>query len=225
MVAEKGSTDGYSIHLADSREEALAVRLYRFGGPNIEEYMKSKPDISRQEALRSLTPTFDDRGIQEVFYGDGDAGESIQFYAQAEDVYSFAPRSAPDHEKVQASILQTHGVLGSVEAVKEYTRKDDSAKEVSIELKNLSVHPKARRRGIGKALTEVVQEYACQEVSILEKQESRTCAGVVHLIVESDNEGAMALYKESGFVLNDSKIDEELCKLTWTTEEKAMVDS
>ena len=61
----------------------MNIKLYRFGGPSLEEYMKSNPDLSRQDALRSLTSSFDDKGIQKVLYGNGGTGESVQFCALA----------------------------------------------------------------------------------------------------------------------------------------------
>jgi ribosomal protein S18 acetylase RimI-like enzyme len=221
VIAEKESTCGYSILLADSREKVLGIKSYRFGGPNVEEHMESNPDlISRQDALQSLTSTFDDRGIQKVFYGNGDTGESVQFYALADSVSPFLSTVEQEYENAKVSLLETHGVLGSIEAVKENTRKGDCLKQVSIELKNLSVHANARRRGIGKALTEAVQEYARHQISILEQQENQRYTGIVHLLVESDNKGAMKLYKETGFVLNDPVVKNQLCKLTWSTEGK-----
>ena len=222
VVAEKESACGYSILLADSREKVLSIKLYRFGGPTVEEHMESNPDLlSRHDALQSLTPTFDDRGTQKVFYGNGDTGESVQFYAVANSVSSFLSTVEQDYENARESLLQTHGVLGSIEAVKENTRKGDCETQLSIELKNLSVHTNARRRGIGKALTEAVQEYARHQISILEQQENQEYTGIVHLIVESDNKGAMRLYKETGFVLNDPEVKNQLCKLTFPTEAKA----
>ena len=221
VIAEKESACGYSILLADSREKVLGIKLYRFGGPTVEEHMELNPDLlSRHDALQSLTPTFDDRGTQKVFYGNGDSGESVQFYAVADNISSFLSTVEQDDENAQESLLQTHGVLGSIEAVKEKKRNGDCATQVSIELKNLSVHTNARRRGIGKALTEAVQEYATHQISILKQQENQKYTGIVHLIVESDNKGAMRLYKETGFVLNDPEVNNQLCKLTWSTEGK-----
>lgn len=218
-IEETVSACGYSILLADSREKALAIKRYRFGGPTVEEYMKSNPDlISRQDALRSLTRTFDDRGIQKIFDRDGAAGESVQFYAIAGNDASSVSAAARDNENIQVSPFETHGVLGSVEAVREYKKKGDNRKILSIELKNLSVHKDARRRGIGKALTVAVQEYARCQVSILKQQESQSYSGIVHLIVESDNHGAIGLYKGTGFVLDNPEAKDELCELTWYTE-------
>ncbi len=217
-IADKGSAWGYSILLADNREKALAIKLYRFGGQSVDEYMESKPDlVSREDALRFLTPTFDDKGAQKVFYKDGVFGESVQFFAQVDDVSAFI--STLDDENSKLSLTKTQGVLGSVEAVEEYTREGNDANQISIELKNLSVLASARRRGIGKALTEAVQEYARHQVSVLEKQESQRCTGIVHLTVESDNKGAMKLYEETGFVCpaNSKVEDDELCNLRWTT--------
>ena len=219
---QTASMSGYSILLADSRERVLDIKLYRFGGSTVEEHMKAKPDLaSYKNALRSLTPTFDDQGKQKVYYGNGDTGESVQFFALADDVSSFiVSEEEYDERKVQAcSLLQTHGVIGSVEAVKE-SMKDDgeyNRKEVvSIELKNLSVHENARRRGIGKALTEAVQQYARDQVSLLEQQQNQENKGIVHLIVESENKGAMRLYHETSFV-PETDVNDQLCKLKWST--------
>lgn len=229
VISKMGSACGYSINLADSREKILNIKLYRFGGPNVEEHMKLNPDLlSQQDALRSLTPTFDDRGVQKVFYGNGGTGESVQFYAFADDASSFVFTAEHVYGNAEAVLLQSHEVLGSIEAVKEYESKEygsteyernvDQEKQILIELKNLSVQTYARRRGIGKALTEAVQDYALHQVSILEQQENLKFTAIVHLIVESDNKGATRLYKESGFILDDPKVKGQLCKMTWSTE-------
>lgn len=221
-IAKVGSMHGYTILRADSREKVFAIKLYRFGGPNIDEHMKSNQDlISRQEAIQSLTPTFDDRGTQKVFYSDGVFGESLQFFAQADDISAFVSNEVRDDENAKLSLTQTpYGVLGSVEAVVEYAREGNGTKEILIELKNLSVHTNARRLGIGKALTEAVQEYARHQVSILEQKESERYTGVVHLTVELENKGAMRLYKETGFDLKGE--EDELCTFTWTTKGESM---
>lgn len=216
-MAETGSIHGYSVLLADNREKIYGIKLYRFGGPTIDDYLKSKPDlVSREDALRSLTPTCDDKGIQKVFYSEGVFGESVQFLAQANDIAGFI--SSADDEQAKLSLLEAQGVLGSVEAVREYAKDGDDTKQVSIELKNLSVHPYARRRGIGRALVEAVQEYAQHQVSILE--DGSRCTGIVHLTVEIENEGAMRLYSETGFVSDNdlkSEDDDELCTMSWST--------
>lgn len=214
------SIHGYSVLLADNRESIYGIKLYRFGGPNIDDYMKSKPDlVSREDALRSLTPTCDDNGIQKVYYSEGVFGESVQFFAQVDDISEFISSTVRDDEEAKLSLLQAQGVLGSVEAVREYEKDGDDAKKVSIELKNLSVHPSARRRGIGKALTEAVQEYARRQASKLEQENSTKYTGAVHLTVEKCNEGAMRLYGETGFVVMDDHDDDddELCTLSWST--------
>ncbi len=224
-IPETRSIHGYSVLLADNRESIYGIKQYRFGGPNIDDYMKSKPDlVSRQDALQSLTPTCDDNGIQKVFYAEGVFGESVQFFARADDISAFISSTVCDDEEAKLSLLQTQGVLGSVEAVREYAKDGDDTKKVSIELKNLSVHPSARRRGIGKALTEAVQEYARRQVSKLEQEDSSRYTGVVHLLVEKNNEGAMRLYGERGFVVSETDMneddhddDDELCTLSWST--------
>lgn len=220
VMAETGPIHGYSVLLADNREKIYGIKRYRFGGPSIGDYMKSKPDLgSREDALKSLTPTCDDKGIQKVFYKEGVFGESVQFFAQANDIAAFVSSAVGDGEQAKSSLLQSRGVLGSVEAVREYTKDGDDTKQVSIELKNLSVHPFARRRGIGKALVEAVQEYARRQVFILEQEDGSRYTGVVHLIVEIENEGAMRLYSETGFVSDndvESEDGEELCTLLWS---------
>ena len=215
---QTASMSGYSILLADSRERVLDIKLYRFGGSTVEEHMKAKPDLaSYKNALRSLTPTFDDQGKQKVYYGNGDTGESVQFFALADDISSFVAKEEHDEdEKVQVSLLRTHGVIGSVEAVKEPIKDGEHGEQVSIELKNLSVHENARRRGIGKALTEAVQQYARDQVSLLEQQQNQENKGNVHLIVESENKGAMRLYHETSFV-PETDVNDQLCKLKWST--------
>jgi len=220
------STLGYSIDLADSREKALDIKLYRFGGPNVEDHINSSPDfISRQDAILSLTPLFDDEGVQKVFYGNGSTGESVQFYARVDDFSSTVSTAEQDYNTARASLLEINGVLGSVEAVKECSPKGDYEKQLSIELKNLSVHENARRRGIGKGLAEAVQEYARHQVAILEQQNNQIYTGIVHLLVESDNEGALRLYEKLGFTLDGPKLENQLCKLTWSTEDKAVRSS
>ena len=150
-------------------------------------------------------------------------GESVQFFAQANDFAAFISSAVGDDEKAKLSLLQAQGVLGSVEAVREYAKDGDSTRQVSIELKNLSVHPYARRRGIGKALTEAVQEYARRQVSILEQEYGTRYTGMVQLTVEIENQGAMRLYSETGFVsdgdsnCDDDDDDDELCTLSWST--------
>eukprot|EP00536_Pseudo-nitzschia_multiseries_P003384 jgi/Psemu1/7649/gm1.7649_g len=205
----------YTIYLADNREDILRIKTYRFGGITVEEHMEANPELnSRDEALRSLTSTYDDSGKGKVYYGNGSVGESIQFFALADDITSPISRDEHDKQHLQDSYAQIRRVVGSVEAVREPTNEEEQVAKVSIELKNLSVHKDARRRGIGKALTQAVQNFARSQVSTLEKRLSEKVSGVVHLLVEVENEGAMRLYDERGFA---GSVDPEdpLCKLTW----------
>ena len=214
-----GSRYDYSILLADNREKVLDIKLYRFGGPNVEEYMKSNPDIAtREDALKALTSFCDDRGVQKVWYGNGDTGESVQFYALAHNVSSLFPTAEHEYQNSDSSLSCSHLVLGCIEAVT-YTSHDGNSKHLEVELKNLSVHKGVRRRGIGKALTEAVQDFVCHKVRDLKKRENKVYDGSIHLLVESDNKAAMRLYKQSGFVMNEPK-NEPLSKLTWTTGRK-----
>ena len=73
---------------------------------------------------------------------------------------------------------------------------------VLVELKNLRVHPSMRRKGIGKALIETVQEYA---KSILlqdyqRQQAQRPNEVIVFLQVDPTNMVAQQLYEKAGFV-------------------------
>ena len=64
-----------------------------------------------------------------------------------------------------------------------------------------------------------MQEYARRQVFILEQKDGSRYTGVVHLIVEIENEGAMRLYSETGFVSDndvESEDGEELCTLLWS---------
>lgn len=204
------------ILLADSREKVLNIKLYRFGGPNLEEHLRSNPDLlTRQDAIESLTPGVDENGTQRLLYGNGVTGESVQYYAVSCDS-SLSSTAEQDHRNKDSSLTYNHAVLGSVEAAK-FISKVDNVVEVSVELRNLSVHKNARRRGIGKALVEAVQKYFCDQVHIQEKQSNQSCTGSIHLLVESSNESATRLYKNAGFVLNNPK-DKPLCKWTWVIE-------
>ena len=69
-----------------------------------------------------------------------------------------------------------------------------------------------------------MQEYARRQVFILEQEDGSRYTGVVHLIVEIENEGAMRLYGERGFVVSETDMneddhddDDELCTLSWST--------
>mmetsp|Transcript_5432 Transcript_5432/g.13650 ORF Transcript_5432/g.13650 Transcript_5432/m.13650 type:complete len:286 (+) Transcript_5432:126-983(+) len=214
-----GSRYDYSIHLADDREKVLQIKLYRFGGPNVEEHMKSNPDLpTRKDALRSLTSYCDDRGVQKLFYGNGDTGESVQFFALGHNVSSLFPATEPRYKNTDLSLTCSHVVLGSVDAA-QYTRQNGNSKQVEVELKNLSVHKSVRRSGIGRALTEAVQNYVCDQVCSRRKKDSNVYDGIIHLLVESDNEAAMTLYKKTGFVEIEPK-SVPLSKLTWTPKRK-----
>lgn len=186
----------------------------------MEEHMKSNPDIrTREDALRSLTRFIDDKGVEKVFYGNGATAESIKFYALADDVSDYVSTEERGGGNVKVSHLLANGVIGSVEVVQETNiATDEFAQELSIELKNLSVYANARRRGIGKALTAAVQEYTRHQVSILNQEETDGCIGIVHLLVESENLGAVRLYEGAGFVLDDPEVKGPLSKLIWTIE-------
>jgi len=163
---------------------------------------KNPQFTSPEDALRSLTRSFDDEGKQKVFYADSE-GEVIQFFALADDISAFISTDHQhDKEKAKELLLRTHGVIGSIQATKEYFREVENVGKVVIELKNLEVHEISRRLGIGKALVEAVQHYACRQV-ILEQQQqqqNQLKEGIVYLLVQPDNEGAIRLYKEMGFV-------------------------
>lgn len=209
VVEQTALKNSYSIRLADSRESILGIKLYRFGGPTVEKYMKANPEIaSRDDALRSLTRGSDDSGKQKVYYGNGGIGESVQFFALADNFSSFVSHGEQD------SLLENCLIVGSIEAVIEPMEDEESETKVSIELKNLSVHANARRRGIGKALTKAVQEFARSQALILEEQQNKIITGQVHLLVERENEGAMRLYTENGFIDGTDPKD-QMCKLTW----------
>uniref|UniRef100_A0A7S4ER62 N-acetyltransferase domain-containing protein n=1 Tax=Pseudo-nitzschia australis TaxID=44445 RepID=A0A7S4ER62_9STRA len=215
-VKQTSLNNEYSIRLADSRESILGIKLYRFGGPTVEKYMEANPEIaSRDDALLSLTRGSDDSGKTKVYYGNGGIGESVTFFALADDVSSFVSQEEHDKEDRQDTLLENRLIVGSIEAVIEPMEDEEGETKVLIELKNLSVHTNARRRGIGKALTKAVQEFARSQVLILEEQQGKKIKGLVHLLVERENEGAMRLYEENGFIGGTDPKD-QICKLTWS---------
>ncbi|VEU38703.1 unnamed protein product [Pseudo-nitzschia multistriata] len=181
--------------------------------------MEANPELtSRDDALRFLTPTFDDFGKGKVYYGDGTIGESLQFFALGDDKSSLVSLEKNNEEHVHDLLLQNRRVIASIEAVKEPIEEKELEIRVSIELKNLSVHEDSRRRGIGKALTKAVQDYARSEVLVLKEQKNKKVEGLVHLLVEAKNAGAVRLYEESGFRRIGIGKD-PLCKMTWSIDE------
>jgi ribosomal protein S18 acetylase RimI-like enzyme len=220
----------YSIFPVTNRERIVDVMVYRFGvesQPTIEEHTKKNPQLtSREDVLRSLTRSFDDDGKQKVFYADGE-GEAVQFFALADDISTFLSKEQQhddDKEKVNELLIRTHGVIGSVQATKNFSRNNDNENIIFIELVNLSVHEKFRRMGIGKALTEAVQQYACHQL-ILEQQQQQQQQQIkeviVYLLVEPDNKGAIRLYEDSGFVPDSHEKDQ----MNWSTDGVALVDA
>mmetsp|Transcript_29616 Transcript_29616/g.33219 ORF Transcript_29616/g.33219 Transcript_29616/m.33219 type:complete len:290 (-) Transcript_29616:125-994(-) len=209
----------YSISLVTNRERALDVMVFRFGvdsQSSIEEHMEENPEFtSPEDALRSLTRSFDDEGKQKVFYADGE-GEAIQFFALADDISAFVSTDhRHDKEKANELFLRTHGVIGSIQATKEYFRENENVGKIVIELKNLGVHEISRRLGIGKALTEAVQQYACRQVTLAQQQQQNQMKeGIVYLLVQPDNEGAIQLYKETGFVFDRHNQNQ----MKWSTD-------
>jgi ribosomal protein S18 acetylase RimI-like enzyme len=218
------SSSGYSILPVTNRERVLDVMVYRFGvesQPTIEEHTKKNPQLtSREDVLRSLTRSFDDDGKQKVFYAD-DEGEAVQFFALADDISTFVSNKEQhdddNKEKVNELLIRTHGVIGSVQATKNFSRNNDNKTIIFIELVNLSVHAKFRRMGIGKALTEAVQQYACRQL-ILEQQQQQIKEVIVYLLVEPDNKGAIRLYADSGFFPDRHENNQ----MNWSTDGAAL---
>jgi ribosomal protein S18 acetylase RimI-like enzyme len=74
----------------------------------------------------------------------------------------------------------------------------------TVELRNLRVHQCARRCGIGKALIQAVQRHTQEEVKSIMRvdggEATKVAKGVVYLEVDSNNEGAIQLYQQMGFV-------------------------
>jgi len=218
---QTANQDLYTIHLAQSRQDILGINLYRFGGLTVEDHMIANPELkSRGEALRSLTPTFDDSGKKKVYCGNGNFGESVLFFALAADTPSFFANEEDDKQYLHDSCVHNRRVVGSIEAVTEPAEDEMRVSKVSIELKNLSVHKEARRRGIGKALVAAVQDFARSQVYSLQKEHNEKVTGVVHLLVEIENKGAMHLYEESGFV-GSVNPEDPICKLTWSIDDSS----
>ena len=170
----------FSILPVKTRERALDIMVFRFGKATVEEHMNAKPHLtSYEDALRSLTLSFDNDGKQDVFYGNGDKGKSVQFCAVLDENSDFVSNGSHDHHRLhyhnkekahQKFLLRTNRVIGSVEAVRFSVKDNEPVKGILIELKNLSVHEIARRRGVGKALTKAVQQYARRQICLRQKQ-------------------------------------------------------
>lgn len=75
-----------------------------------------------------------------------------------------------------------------------------------IELKNLRVHDSFRRQGIGRSLVEAVQNYARKV-----KEEQEQGGAIVYLYYDSDNVGAIRLYKNAGFVVDE----DDMNRMNW----------
>jgi len=192
-----------SIHVVDSRERALDLLVFRHGNlfSSVEEYMESNPQVlSREDALKTLTSSYDDKGKDLAYLGSaGQAGRDlVQFYALA-DTVSGIDNDVPD------VLTRCHGVVGSVDAHKQ-PLEDKDGSVLLIELKNLRVQENMRRQGIGKALVEAVQHYA-------QSQAVKKNKVVVFLQFDSNNHGAIQLYREAGFVLDDHDQN----KMNWYT--------
>ena len=233
MDLTSSTRSGYSIFPVTNRERVLDVMVYRFGvesQPTIEEHTKKNPQItSREDVLRSLTRSFDDDGKQKVFYADGE-GEAVQFFALADDISTFVSKEQQhdddDKEKVNKLLIRTHGVIGSIQATKNFSRNNDDETTIFVELLNLSVHEKFRRMGIGKALTEAVQQYAYHHLELEQQQQQQQQQQqikevVVYLVVETDNKGAIRLYEDSGFVPDRYEKDQ----MNWSTDGAALVNA
>jgi len=113
-------------------------------------------------------------------------------------------------EETLEDILQKH-------KQSEKNTQNNNDDVVLVELKNLRVHPSMRRKGIGKALIETVQEYA---KSILPKdnnqqqqQQQRTNEVIVFLQVDPTNIAAQQLYEQTGFV----STRKEFGRMDWKT--------
>jgi GNAT superfamily N-acetyltransferase len=192
------SSQNYSIHLVNSRERALDVLIFRHGNlfNSLEEFMEKNPQISRDEALKELTKSYDDLG-KEVMYSGGETSSAlVQFFClwNKDTIYN----------------RRTHRVVGSVDGHKQVIENAVRENEclIQIELKNLRVHDTVRRKGIGKALIEAIQEYARNQLLLWETagntddREYTKKDVIVFLQFDSDNHGAIRLYQDCGFIID-----------------------
>ena len=94
-------------------------------------------------------------------------------------------------------------------------RKTSNDHVVLVELKNLRVHPSMRRKGIGKALIEAVQEYAksiaCLQGYQRQQARQRPNEVIVFLQVDPTNRVAQQLYEKVGFI----STREEYGRMDW----------
>ena len=78
--------------------------------------------------------------------------------------------------------------------------------------------------GIGKALTEAVQQYACHQLELeqqQQQQQQQIKEVIIYLLVEPDNKGAIRLYEDSGFVPDRYEKDQ----MNWSTDGAALVNA
>jgi ribosomal protein S18 acetylase RimI-like enzyme len=229
---QQSQTCSYSIHTVNSRERALDVLVFRHGKLflSVEEYEIKHPNTpSREEALRQVTSSYDDHGKdllnQQVAGGggDGDGEELVQFYALVD-----SNRHPPEEEYCNNSD-RTHGVIGSIDGHRKkrrFSKNNGIGGGIEIELKNLRVHDAFRRQGIGKALVQAIQQYGRDQLQLLPLKETTTTSSsssssnddddedknnridkevVVFLQFDSTNHGAIRLYEDCGFVIDDSR--------------------
>jgi ribosomal protein S18 acetylase RimI-like enzyme len=209
--------------MVNNRERALDVLVFRHGKLflSVEEYELKHPNTPREEALRQLTSSYDDRG-KDLLHQQVRGEELVQFYALVDS----------NHRRYEEyNNSRTHGVIGSIDGQSKKRRlsKDNSIGAIEIELKNLRVHDAFRRQGIGKALVQAIQDYGRDRLQPLLLKETTTTSSsssssskkdddddddeedknnrihkdvVVFLQFDSTNHGAIRLYEDCGFVVD-----------------------
>ena len=152
---------------------------------------ESSSEATIEEALKLLTPFHNDHGQKQVLSG----GEFVHFIASV-----VHDDDDDDENNELAATVDVH-----------QNNEIDTAggvRMIVLELKNLRVKDQYRRRGIGRALVQTVQNYAREQCS----QQLGAIKATVYLHVELDNDSAIPLYISQGFQFDSN----EECKMTWT---------
>lgn len=189
---ESRPTSTFNIERVESRERFYDLSVFRYRNTPLEDYMADNNHISKDEALMLLTSTKCDDTGQDLWFSGPKVGVLTQFAAFS---------VSHDLEELQG----TRGVVGSVDVLlREINGESTSRTTRTAELRNLSVHPSFRRKGIASCLVDAVQAYA----------QGLKPSAVLYLHVALDNHGARALYERKGFQADPSDLE----RMVWDAE-------
>lgn len=172
---QQHAVEQFTLERVSNRHRALDVRVFRGFSISAKEYQqeyfqKNGETISEQEAVIRLTSGVDDNGRDTTILG----GPVVTFVV------------AVSSDSIQEFAARTHGVVATV---------DVKLLDNYMELKNLHVEERVRRRGLASLLVQAVKEF------------TRTASPVneVVLNVKLQNANAIALYEKEGFEFQEER--------------------